>query len=75
MSLVQVPYITSVEQLSENSIRIKWLYPGDDDDEAAAENKHFTRYRIQYSTDGFEDDIGEWPGMDKHTKIKLQKLI
>lgn len=56
---VDIPVITTVEQLTESSIRIKWKFFSGQGNE---KKFHFSRYRIQYSTDYFEKTIGEWPG-------------
>jgi len=45
-----------VDQLSENSVKIKWLVPD--------RGKFLLiRYRIQLSVDNFVFDIREWPGI------------
>jgi hypothetical protein len=51
------PIIKSVQQLTENSVEIKWSVP----QIRISERNLLTRYRIQISADNFTYDIREWP--------------
>jgi hypothetical protein len=51
------PIIKSVQQLTENSVEIKWSVP----QIRTSERYLLTRYRVQISSDNFTYDIREWP--------------
>jgi len=45
--------ITDLKQLSENGVRIQWSF---------ASLNYLLRYRVEISSDNFENTTYEWPG-------------
>ncbi len=58
----KAPIITSVEQIDETGIRIRW----NDHNE-----KNLVRYRIFYSNDSFNVNFKEWPGQIEKSQQSL----
>jgi len=54
-----IPVITDLEQLSENSVRIRWTF---------SSLNYLLRYRVEISSDNFVNVIHEWPA-------QLHKII
>ena len=50
--------MTSVEQINENSVNIKWNVKSKN-----LFKLQLARFRIQLSEDDFKFDIREWPGL------------
>jgi len=58
------PIITSVEQIDETGIRIRW-------DDHNDKQTNLIRYRIFYSNDSFNQDLNEWPGQIEKSQQHL----